>query len=98
MRRARSVRHVRREGCEKNNACTSTVVHAIPAFIYERSYPIGYLMSHAHGMLHDNKIAVTSRCSVDKAIRGTLHLFPNLPDVKEKQKKCIDLSSVILAF
>ena len=29
-RRARSARHTRREGREKNNACTLTIVHAIP--------------------------------------------------------------------
>ena len=44
FRRARSARHTRREGREKKNACTPTIVHAIPAFIYhERSYPIGSL-------------------------------------------------------
>ncbi|XP_068723657.1 uncharacterized protein [Montipora capricornis] len=29
--------------------------------------------------------------SVDEAIRESLRLFPNVPDVKEKQKKCIEL-------
>ena len=28
--RAWSARHARREGCKKNNACTPTIVHAIP--------------------------------------------------------------------
>ena len=37
------------------------------------------------------KLADAPSCSVDKAIREVLCLFPNLPDVKEKQKKCIDL-------
>ena len=36
-------------------------------------------------------MAVASSRSVDEAIREALRLFPNVPDVKEKQKKCIDL-------
>ena len=35
------------------------------------------------------KLAVAWSCSVDEAIQEVLRLFPNLPDVKEKQ--CIDL-------
>lgn len=42
-------------------------------------------------MFLDNKMAVASSRSVDEAIREALRLFPNVPDVKEKQKKCIDL-------
>ena len=38
------------------------------------------------------KLVVASSCScVDEAIQEVLRLFPNLPDVKEKQKKCTDL-------
>ena len=70
-------------GTRKKYACTPTIVHAIPAFIYERGYPIGYLMSHDHDMLLDNKIAAASWCSVDEAIREALRLFPNLPDVNQ---------------
>ena len=33
------------------------------------------------------KMAVASSCSVDEAIQEVLRLFPNLPEVKEKQIK-----------
>ena len=56
------------EGHKKNDACPNTIVHAVPAFIYECSFPIGCLMSCDHEMLLNNKMAVTSLCSVDKAI------------------------------
>ena len=50
-----------------NNASPPTIVHAIPAFIYDRGYPIaiGYLMSSNHEMVLDNKMAVVSSLSVD---------------------------------
>ena len=56
-------------GQEKKNACPHTFVLAVPAFIYERRYPID------HEMLFDNKTAVVSSCSVDGAIRDTLHFI-----------------------
>ena len=37
------------------------------------------------------KMVIASLCSVKEAIQEFLCLFPNLPDEKEKQKKCIDL-------
>ena len=52
---------------KKNNAYPPTSVQAIPAFIYDRGYPIaiGYLMSSNHEMVLDNKMAVVSSFSVD---------------------------------
>ena len=46
-------------------------------------------MSCDHEILLENKMVVTSSCSVDKAFRESLCFFPNV--VKEKQKKCIGL-------
>ena len=40
------------------------------------------------GMIVRNKIAVTHSCSFDDA---AFRLFPNVPEIKEKQKKCLDL-------
>jgi len=31
---------------KKKNACAQTIVQAVPAFKYERGYPIGYFTSH----------------------------------------------------
>ena len=38
-----------------------------------------------------NKIAVTHSSSCDDAVQEAFHLFPNVPEVKEKQKKCLNL-------
>ena len=71
------VARVTRNGrcAKKNSACLYTIVHAVPAFIDERSYPIGYLMSCDHEMLLDNKMVVMSSCSVDEAIRESLQMW-----------------------
>ena len=42
-------------------------------------------------MFLNNKLAVASCCAVDEAIGEALRLFPNVPPIKEKQRKCIDL-------
>ena len=76
-----------RGGALKNPACPHTIVQALPAFIYERGYPIGYLTSRDPRTFLKFNMAV----SVDEAIRESLRLFPNVPAVKEKQKKCIEL-------
>ena len=34
-------------------------------------------------------MAVTQSCSFDNAVQEALCLFPNVPEIKEKQKKCI---------
>ena len=52
-------------GAKKKKACPHTIVLAIPAFIYDRGYPIGYLMSSNHEMVLDDKMAVASSFSVD---------------------------------
>ena len=59
------ITHDGRGAKKKNNAYPPTIVHAIPAFIYDRGYPIGYLMSSNHEMVLDNKMAVVSSFSVD---------------------------------
>lgn len=76
-----------RGGALKNPACPHTIVQALPAFIHERGYPIGYLTSRDPLTFLKFNMAV----SVDEAIRESLRLFPNVPAVKEKQKKCIEL-------
>ena len=45
-RPAQSTSCTREEEREKNNACAHTSVQAVPTFICERGYPIGYLASH----------------------------------------------------
>ena len=67
----------------KNPACPHTIVQALPAFIYERGYPIGYLTSRDPRTFLKFNMAV----SVDEAIREALRLFPNVPAVKKKQRK-----------
>ena len=76
-----------RGGALKNSACPRTIVQALPAFIYEHGYPIGYLRSRDPRTFLKFNMAV----SVDEAIRESLRLFPNVPAVKEKQKKCIEI-------
>ena len=39
-----------RGGSLKNPACPHTIVQAVPAFKYERSYLIGYFETREHGM------------------------------------------------
>ena len=36
-------------------------------------------------------MAVTRSCSFDDAVGEALRLFPNVPEIKEKQKKCLKL-------
>ena len=36
-------------------------------------------------------MAVTWSCSFDDAVGEALRLFPNVPEIKEKQKKCLNL-------
>ena len=76
-----------RRGALKNPACPHTIVQAVPAFIYEHGYPIGYLTSRDLRTFLNFNMAV----SVDEAILEALGLFANVPAVKEKQKKCIEL-------
>ena len=48
-----------------------------------------------------NKIAVTHSSSFDDAVREAFRLFPNAPEIKEKQKKCLNLllkSKVVLGL
>ena len=45
-RRARGASRTRGKEREKNNACRLTIVQAVPAFKYERGYPIGYLIQY----------------------------------------------------
>ena len=52
----------------KNPACPHTIVQALPAFIYERGYPIGYLTSRDPRTFLKFNMAV----SVDEAIRESL--------------------------
>ena len=76
-----------RRGALTSPACPYTIVQAVPAFIYEHGYPIGYLTSRDLRTFLNFNMAV----SVDEAIREALGLFANVPAVKEKQKKCIEL-------
>ena len=86
----RGVHVTLREGHKKNYACPHTIVHAVPAFICECSYPIiGYLMSCDHEMLLGNKMAVISSCSIDKAIENHFVFVFKINVLKEIQKKCI---------
>ena len=38
-----------------------------------------------------NKIAITLSSSFDDAVQEAFRLFPNVPEIKEKQKKCLNL-------
>ena len=55
MRRAQSTCCTQGEEREKNNACVHTSVQAVPTFIYERGYPIGYLASHDPQMFSEEE-------------------------------------------
>ena len=59
-RRAQSANHTRQEGH------LSIALHAVPAFIYERSHPIGYLMSCDREMLIDSKCRSRHRVLLTK--------------------------------
>ena len=43
------------------------------------------------GLFVWNKIAAMHSCSFDDAVREAFRLFPNVPEIKEKQKKCLNL-------
>ena len=79
VKRTRSVSRARGQEGEKYNACTHTIVRAVPAFKYECGYPIGYFTSRDPRMFFKYNMAFASSCSVDEAIRETLRLFPNGP-------------------
>ena len=38
-----------------------------------------------------NKLAVTQLCSFDDEVRDAPRLFPSVPEIKVKQKKCLIL-------
>ena len=48
-------------------------------------------MTRSCGMFVGNKIIVTHSCSFDDAVREAFRLFPNVPEIKEKQKKYLNL-------
>ena len=50
-------------------------MYAVLTFIFERGYPIGYLMSGDHEMFLDNKMVVASSCSVNEAIQEPFVFF-----------------------
>ena len=43
------------------------------------------------GLFVWNKITAMHSCSFDDAVREAFRLFPNVPEIKEKQKKCLNL-------
>ena len=87
-RRAQNVSHARREGHEKNNACPHTIVHAVPAFKYERGYPIGYLMHVIMGCF-STKICWSRHCVLLAKLLEKPFVFSKCG--KEKEKKCVGL-------
>ena len=48
-------------------------------------------LSQNSGMFVWNKNTVTHSCSFDDAVRKAFRLFANVPEIKEKQKKCLNL-------
>ena len=48
-------------------------------------------MTRCSGMFVWNKITFTHSCSFDDAVRKAFCLFPNVPEKKEKQKKCLNI-------
>ena len=49
------------------------------------------LVTRCSGMFAGNKITVMHSCSFDDAVREAFRLFRNVPGIKEKQKKCLNL-------
>ena len=50
-----------------------------------------HYMTQYSGMFLRNKITVMHSCSFDNAVREAFRLFPNVPEIKEKQKKCLKM-------
>ena len=50
-------------------------------------------MTRCSGMFDWKKITVRQSCSYDDAVREDFRLFPNVSQIKEKQNKCLNLSS-----
>ena len=48
-------------------------------------------MTRFPGLFVWNKITAMHSCSFDDAVREAFRLFPNVPEIKEKQKKCLNL-------
>ena len=46
-------------------------------------------MTQYSGMFVWNKVTVMHSCSFDNAVREAFLLFPNVPEINEKQKKCL---------
>ena len=48
-------------------------------------------MTRCSGLFVWNKITAMHSRSFDDAVREAFRLFPNVPEKKKKQKKCLDL-------
>ena len=58
-------------------------VQAVPLFIYERTYQIGYLILCDHRWFFNDSMAVVSYYAIDKANQEAQRLIPNEPTAKE---------------
>ena len=97
-RRTRHFAQSARQGEEKNKVpVTSPLFWLLCHSLHERCIPIliwlivDALFWQDSGLFVWNKMAVTRSCSFDDAVGEALRLFPNVPEIKEKQKKCLNL-------
>ena len=78
---------------EKQTACYQSIVLALPTFT-SLTLRSNWLIDDAlfwHVRLEQNIRQVS--CCFDDAVREAFPLFLNVPEVKEKQKKCLNLES-----
>ena len=95
MREARNEFKAQDEGRRKIKrlkAVSSPVFWFFPLSLHERCAPIAWLINDAlfwHVCLEQDN--VTHSCSFDDAVRKAFRLLPTVPEIKENQKKCLNL-------
>ena len=79
------------EGRRKIRRLLPVTVLALPTFTTWTLHSNWSLMMHCSGLFVWNKITVTHSCSFHDAVREAFLLFPNVPEIKEKKKKFLNL-------
>ena len=93
-KREKSAKRKTREGDKKWSACYQSIVLVLPTFTTWTSRS-NWLIDDAllwrdSGMFVWNKMAVTQLCFLTKLLWKVLRLLPNVPEINEKRKECLN--------
>ena len=83
------LREAQDERGNKLSASYQPLLWLFPRSLHECCYD--ELFWRDSGCLSGTKLAVTHSSSFDDAVQEAFRLFPNVPEIKEKQKKCLNL-------